>query len=240
MKRRHDMLLVFRPVMMDRFCLKVFFFFPPNQLWSYAQSLPLFSLSFPLKVLALLRFFPCFHRITVYSDEIWTACLLSVRVEWRHPTTAKADLPFWPPVATWAILHLRIFPSARHTHWNRYGITQLPKERKRNFPILFLVWFICLCICTMQFDLSYCRVLWNCGLKYKKKRRKKERGMWVGSWQTKGVSTIKVASGSNTVLVPCVCVPDSPNSRTSRKRSFSVSCVSLAMSCCVRNNRGLT
>lgn len=28
---------------------------------------------------------------------------VSVRVEWRHPTTAKADLPFWPPVATWAI-----------------------------------------------------------------------------------------------------------------------------------------
>jgi hypothetical protein len=49
----------------------------------------------------------------------------------------------------------------------------------------------------------------------KKEKEKRE----VGRWQTKGVSTIKVASGSNAVLVPCVC-PRFPNSRTSRKRSF--------------------
>lgn len=32
--------------------------------------------SIPLRVLvSSLRFFPCFHRITVYSDEIWRGCL---------------------------------------------------------------------------------------------------------------------------------------------------------------------
>lgn len=75
------LLLVFRPSMMDRFCLKIFiifsvFFFDSNKLWSYTQSLSLSFLSIPLRVLASsLRFFPRFHRITVYSDEIWRGCL---------------------------------------------------------------------------------------------------------------------------------------------------------------------
>lgn len=77
-RERHDVLLVFRSFMMDRFCLKILiffflFFFLLKQTPVVTRNLsrPTIFFSIPLRVLvSSLRFFPCFQRITVYSDEI--------------------------------------------------------------------------------------------------------------------------------------------------------------------------
>ena len=90
----------------------------------------------------------------------WNLKRLSVSVgaEWRHPTAAKADLPFWPPVVTSAIWHLRIFRSTRHTVKSRWynSITTFIGRKEdgggrewnsRNFVFVCLqnvFWFIIL------------------------------------------------------------------------------------------------
>lgn len=105
----------------------------------------------------------------------------SVGAEWRHPTAAKADLPFWPPVVTLAIWHLRIFRSTRHTlksRWYNSITTFIARKDEGGDGQNEKAEISCSFVCRMHFDLSYCRVLRNRGLKYEKKknRKRKERG----------------------------------------------------------------
>ena len=77
---RHDMLAPRLPSFHDGSILSENFCIFPTQtnFGRNTQSLwrPPSFFSIPLRVLvSSLRFFPCFHRITVYSDEIWRGCL---------------------------------------------------------------------------------------------------------------------------------------------------------------------
>lgn len=185
---RHDMLAPRLPsfhdgsILSENFYYFFCFFLRLKQtLVVHAISLSLISFypsESPCIVASFLSPFPSNHGLFWWNLKRLSA---SVGAEWRHPTAAKADLPFWPPVVTSAIWHLRIFRSTRHTlksRWYNSITTFIARKDEGGNGQNEKAEISCSFVCRMHFDLSYCRVLWNRGLKYEKRKKKRER--WVG------------------------------------------------------------